>query len=402
MSSPLPHRVAIVHDWLDKPGGAERVLKEIAQCFPAADIFAVADTMSNADRAVILGKPVSTSFIQRLPGAQRHFRIYLPLMPLAIEQLDLSKYDVVISSSWAVAKGVITSADQLHIAYVHTPIRYAWDQQHDYLLQGGIGRGIKSMVARMALHWLRIWDVRTANGVDVWLANSSNVARRIRKTYGKTAQVLHPPIAVECFPFAADKQDFYLTCSRLVPYKRVDLIVEAFLKRPDRQLIVIGDGPERGALGRLARSAPNISFLGRQTDNHVRKLMSDARAFVFAANEDFGITPLEAQACGTPVIAYGKGGALETIRGLDAHSPTGCFFYEQTADALVSVIDHFEQLPDQIDPASCRANAGRFRAEAFRSKLQQIVRENCAKFRAAAPDPDLAMVVGSAPSFLRS
>ena len=385
MNRTYPRRVAIVHDWLDKPGGAERVLHEVITCFPEADLFAVVDMLSPDDRSTIRGKAVTTTFVQNLPGARKHFRRYLPLMPLAIEQLDMSGYDLVISSSWAVAKGVITGPDQLHVAYVHTPIRYAWDQQHSYLRLGNIERGLKGAFARLALHWLRVWDIRTANNVDVWLANSSNVARRIRKTYGKQAEVLHPPVRVEDFAFSRDKAGYYLTCSRLVQYKRIDLLVDAFLSRPGRELVVVGDGPELPGLRDRARLAPNIRFLGRRTDEEVGELMRNARAFVFAANEDFGITPIEAQACGTPVIAFGRGGALETVRGLGAERPTGCFFDQQTPASVLEAIDRFEGLAVPIDPRDCRANAGRFRSEHFRERMHDIVARHWLSFGETAP-----------------
>jgi glycosyltransferase involved in cell wall biosynthesis len=387
MVSHLPDRLAIMHDWLDKPGGAERVLQAMIECFPSADIYALVDMLAEQDRGVVLGKRVTTSFLQKLPGARRHFRTYLPLMPIAVEQFDLSRYDVVISSSWAVAKGVITSAEQLHIAYVHTPMRYVWDQQHEYLSLGRVDRGVRGALVRLLTHWLRLWDSRTANGVDVWLCNSANVARRIRKIYGRSAQVLHPPVPVDGFPFSAEKQDFYLTCSRLVQYKRMDLIVEAFKSRPGRHLIVVGDGPELGRLRKLAGSAANITFMGRQPDDRLREMMRDARAFVFAANEDFGIVPLEAQACGTPVIAYGRGGALETIRGLDAAEPTGCFFFEQTPDAIARAVDAFEGMPVPIGAEACRANARRFSAERFAAQLQAIVAENWTRFQTDGVTP---------------
>lgn len=379
---PLP-RVAIVHDWFDKPGGAERVLGELVECFPDADLFALVDMLSDADRSFIHGKAVRTSFIQKLPGARRYFRRYLPLMPLAIEQLDVSDYDLVISSSWAVAKGVITGPDQLHVAYVHTPIRYAWDQQHDYLKLEQLDRGLKGAVARLILHWLRLWDIRTANNVDVWLANSGNVARRIRKTYGKQAEVLHPPVRIEDFACTTRKEGFYFTCSRIVQYKRIDLLVDAFLARPERELVVAGDGPELSALKKRARQAPNVRFLGRRPDAEIRDLLANARAFLFAANEDFGIAPIEAQACGTPVIAFGRGGALETVRGLGAERPTGCFFEEQTPAAILQAIDRFENLAVPIDPHDCRANANRFRADLFRSRFREIVNRHWTGLHAA-------------------
>lgn len=373
MSRRDPRRVAIVHDWLDKPGGAERVLRELVECFPDADLFAVVDMLAADDRGIIRNKAVTTTFIQKLPGARRHFRRYLPLMPLAIEQIDMSDYDLVISSSWAVAKGVITGPDQLHVAYVHTPIRYAWDQQHDYLRLERLERGVKSAVVRLALHWLRLWDLRTANNVDVWLANSGNVARRIRKTYGRQARVLHPPVRIEDFALTTEKGGYYFTCSRIVQYKRIDLLVDAFLKRPDIELVIAGDGPELPSLRERARLASNIRFLGRRTDAEVRELLQKARAFMFAANEDFGIAPIEAQACGTPVIAFGQGGALETVRGLDEERPTGCFFGQQTAAAVLEAIDRFENMIVPIRPEDCRANAIRFRSEHFRKQLHDIV-----------------------------
>lgn len=376
--------MAIVHDWFDKPGGAERVLSELIECFPDAELFAIVDMLSDADRSIIRDKAVRTSFIQKLPGARKHFRRYLALMPLAIEQLDMSAYDLVISSSWAVAKGVITGPDQLHVAYVHTPIRYAWDQQHDYLRLEQLDRGLRGAAARLMLHWLRLWDIRTANNVDVWLANSANVARRIRKTYGKQAEVLHPPVRMEDFTRAADKSGYYFTCSRLVQYKRIDLLIEAFLATPERDLLVAGDGPELGELRKRAGQAPNIRFLGRRSDCELRDLLGNARAFIFAANEDFGIAPIEAQACGTPVIAFGRGGALETVRGLGAERPTGCFFDEQTAASILEAIERFERMAVPIDPEDCRANAARFRSELFRKRLREIVRRHWAGFDASA------------------
>lgn len=382
-----PRRVAIVHDWFDKPGGAERVLCELIECFPDADLFAVVDMLVGPDRHIVRDKTVTTSFIQKLPGARKHFRRYLPLMPLAIEQMDMSPYDLVISSSWAVAKGVITGPDQLHVAYVHTPIRYAWDQQHDYLRLEQLDRGLKSGMARLVLHWLRLWDLRTANNVDVWLANSGNVARRILKTYGKQAEVLHPPVRIEDFSCTARKADYYFTCSRLVQYKRIDLLVDAFLLRPDIELVIADDGPELPALKKRAGDAANIRFLGRRTDAELRELLQKARAFLFAANEDFGIAPIEAQASGTPVIALGRGGALETVRGLDARQPTGCFFDAQTPQSLLAAIARFESLPVPISPEDCRTNACRFRSDLFRSQLHEIVDRHWNRLCAAAAIP---------------
>ena len=359
-----PKRVAVVHEWLVTYAGSERVLREILVLFPDADLFAVVDFLPDEDRIKLLGKRAKTTFVQRLPFASRCYRSYLPLMPIAIEQLDLSAYDVIISSSHAVAKGVLTGPDQLHICYCHTPIRYAWDLQHQYLHDAGMAWGIKSVFARMVLHYIRLWDARTANGVDQFIANSTYVARRIKKVYGRDAKVIHPPVDLETFTMRAVKEDFYLTASRMVPYKRIDLIVEAFSSMPDRKLVVIGDGPEMPRIRRLA--GPNVSFLGYQETAVLKDHLQRARAFVFAAEEDFGIVPLEAQACGTPVIAFGRGGALETVVGWGT-KPTGVFFHSQTVPSLLDAIRQFETL--LIKPETCRAWAENFSTAAFREAL---------------------------------
>lgn len=226
-------------------------------------------------------------------------------MPLAIEQLDVSKHDIILSSSHAVAKGILTGPDQLHISYVHSPIRYAWDLQHQYLREAGLSKGLKATLARWLLHKIRIWDCRTANGVDHFIANSQFIARRIKKVYGRKADVIYPAVDVERFALQTNKQDYYMTASRMVPYKRMDLIVEAFSHMPTKRLVVIGDGPEMNKI--KSKATNNIEILGYQPNDVMQKYMSEAKAFVFAAEEDFGITPVEAQACGTPVIAYGKG-----------------------------------------------------------------------------------------------
>jgi glycosyltransferase involved in cell wall biosynthesis len=365
-------RVAIVHDWLVVYGGAERVLRELLAMFPDADLFAVCDFLSDEDRAKLFGKRAKTTFIQRLPRARTKYRAYLPLMPIAIEQLDMSGYDLIISSSHAVAKGVLTGPDQTHICYCHTPIRYAWDMQHEYLRQSGLTKGIKGAVARLVLHYIRQWDVRTAHGVDKFLANSAYVARRIKKIYGRDAQIIHPPVDIDAFPVRHDKEDFYLTASRLVPYKRVDLIVEAFAQLPDRRLIVIGDGPEMPKLRRLA--GPNVTLLGYQSDAILLDHLQRARAFIFAAEEDFGILPIEAQACGTPVIAYGKGGALETVVGLgnrNVTAPTGIFFSDQDFSSVIDTVLQFEH--SAINTESCESWAARFSSHEFRRSFKGLI-----------------------------
>lgn len=362
-------RVAVVHEWLTTYAGSEQVVAQILNVYPQADLFAVCDFLPERDRALLGNRRATTTFIQHLPFAAKKYRQYLPLMPLAIEQLDLSGYDLVISSNHAVAKGVITGPDQLHVCYVHSPVRYAWDLQHQYLAEAGLARGAKSWLARWMLHKVRLWDRHTAAGVDAFIANSCFIARRIRKTWRREAEVIYPPVAVDAFVRRDDKEDFYLTASRMVPYKRIPLIVEAFMHLPHLKLKVVGDGPEFGRV--RAAAGPNVEVLGYQEASALRDLMQRAKAFVFAAEEDFGITLVEAQACGTPVIAYGKGGALETIRGLDSgtDAPTGLFFTEQTAGSLAAAVGRFEQLAGRMTSAACVANAARFSEQRFRDEF---------------------------------
>jgi glycosyltransferase involved in cell wall biosynthesis len=364
-------RVALVHDWLVTYAGAERVLEQMLAVYPDADLFSLMDFVPAAERGFLGGRPVHTSFLQRIPGMARRYRSFLPLMPLAIEQLDLSGYDLVLSSSYAVAKGVLTGPDQLHLSFCHSPMRYAWDLQHQYLRETGLDRGIRGALARLILHRMRLWDVRSAAGVDGFIAISHYIARRIRKVYRRNSTVIYPPVDVEAFTPGGSKDDFYLTASRMVPYKRIDLIVEAFARMPDRRLVVIGDGPERSRI--RSRAAPNIELLGQQPFEVLRDRLRRARAFVFAAEEDFGIAPVEAQACGTPVIAYGKGGVLESVRGLEEPEPTGVFFPEQSADSIMEAVRRFEEYEPHIYPAACRSNALQFSAERFRRELGNYV-----------------------------
>jgi glycosyltransferase involved in cell wall biosynthesis len=370
-SKTLAARVAVVHEWLTTWAGSENVLAEILGCYPEADLFCVVDFLADAERARLGSRRITTSAIQTLPFARTRYRSYLPLMPLAIEQFDLSGYDLVISSSHAVAKGVLTGPDQVHVSYVHSPMRYAWDLQHQYLRESGLERGAKSWAARWMLHRLRLWDVRTANGVDRFVANSRFVARRIRKAYGRDATVVYPPVAVAAFLPCADKDDYYLAASRMVPYKRLDLVVAAFAERADRRLVVAGDGPDMPRLRAMA--TPNVSFVGHQDRAGLARLLSRARAFLFAAEEDFGILPVEAQACGTPVIAYGRGGALESLRGPETTEPTALFFPEQSATSLLAAVEAFERDPGRFRPEACRRNAERFAPQRFRDELRAVV-----------------------------
>lgn len=365
-------KVAIVHEWFETYAGSERVVEQILQLFPQADVFGVADFLKDSDRAFLGGRTVHTTFVQNLPFARRKFRHYLPLMPLAVEQLDLRSYDLVLSSSHAVSKGVLTGPDQVHVSYVHSPIRYAWDLQHQYLREAGLVRGFRGALARLILHYIRMWDVRTGHGVDRFLANSEFIRRRIRKVYGRESTVVYPPVDIEAFPLCAAKEDFYLAASRMVPYKKMPIIVEAFARMPEKRLVVIGEGPDFDRCRTLASA--NVELVGYQPFDKLRDYMQRAQAYVFAAEEDFGITIVEAQACGTPVIAYGRGGATETVIPMGSSvTPTGLFFHEQTASSIVDAVMAFEAAKDQISPEACRASAERFSIEAFRKAYKRCV-----------------------------
>lgn len=365
-------RVALVHDWLVTYAGAERVLEQLLLLFPQADLFAVVDHLPQDERGFLQHKPVTTTFIQRLPRSRQWFRHYLPLMPLAIEQLDLSDYDLVISSSHAVAKGVITSPDTLHVSYIHSPMRYAWDMQHQYLRDAHLQTGIKGWLTRYLLHRLRKWDQLSAQRPDHLIANSHYIARRIDKSWRRPAAVIAPPVDVHHFRYCAEKSDFYLTASRMVSYKRMDIIIQAFAIMPDQQLVVVGDGPERSRLEALAAGCRNISLAGHQPPERLLTYMQQAKAFIFAAEEDFGITPVEAMACGTPVIAYGKGGVCDSVLA-QGEAPTGIFFHQQTAQAVIDAVKWHTQNPNYLQPQACRARAEVFAPEQFRRRFLQTV-----------------------------
>jgi glycosyltransferase involved in cell wall biosynthesis len=353
-------RVALVHDWSIGYAGSERVLEQLMILFPAADLYMVADFIPPPERAFLRGRQPRTTFIQGLPFARRWVQRYLPLMPLAVESLDLSAYDAIISSSHAVAKGVLTAPCQRHICYCHTPLRYGWDLQHQYLRQAGLNSGWKRAAAMAALHYLRLWDARTAHGVDHFLANSGFVARRIRRVYGRRATILHPPVDTEYYDLGPGREDFFLTASRLVPYKCVDLLVESFRSLPALRLVVAGDGP---ALPRLrAMAPPNVEFAGHVGRHVLRSMMQRARAFVFAAEEDFGIVLAEAQSCGTPAICYGRGGALDIV----ADGETGVFFGEQSPGSIAAGVRRFLCRKGAWDPVFIRRRAQRFSVRAFR------------------------------------
>lgn len=364
-------KVAIIHEWLTAYAGSEKVLEQILKLYPEAELYAVVDFLPENQRDFIMNKKIHTSFIQNLPKARTHFRHYLALMPLAIEQFDLRGFDLVISISHCVAKGVIVGPDQLHISYVNSPIRYAWDMQNEYLTDAGLNKGIKGWIIRAILHYMRIWDSHTANGVDYLIGNSRYITRRIKKCYRREADCIYPPVDINGFSMKESKEDFYITASRNVPYKKMDIIVKAFKSLPDKKLVVIG--PDTEKLAKFAGS--NVTILGQQPFEVLRDHLQRAKGFIFAAEEDFGIAPLEAQACGTPVIAFGRGGAVETVRGLEQSSPTGLFFSEQSPDSIVSAIRKFEDNLHLFTPTSCRMNAEKFGEERFRKEMQEYVND---------------------------
>jgi glycosyltransferase involved in cell wall biosynthesis len=374
-------RIALVHDWLHTWGGGENVLAALLALYPEAELFTLVDFLSDTHRARLGQRPIRTSFIQRLPFARRHFRKYFALMPHAVEQFDLSPYELVISSSHSVAKGVRTGPGQLHICLCYSPARYAWDLQPQYLAQTGLDRGVLGWLARLQLARFRRWDLRTSARVDRFVAISEYIAQRIRNCYRRDADVIYPPVDIPAVKGNdGPRESFYLTVSRLVPYKRIDLVVKAFSAMPERQLVVAGDGPEMKKLARLA--GPNVNLLGSVDDARRDQLLSSAKAFVFAAEEDFGIAPLEAQALGTPVIAFGRGGSAETIRGLDAAAPTGVLFAEQTVASIKAAVAQFEASAPRITAAACRANAERFSRQTFNERFPAYVADALTQHRA--------------------
>ena len=376
-----PRRVAVVHDWLVNYAGSERVLEQLLHLLPDADLHAVVDFVPAQDRGFLGGRRARTTFVQRLPFARTRYRGYLPLMPLAIEQFDLSGYDLVVSSSHAVAKGVLTDPDALHVCYCYSPLRYAWDLQHAYLRESGLGSGARGLLARVLLHRLRAWDVASSARVDRFVADSRFVARRIAKAYRRDADVVYPPVDVAGFaPAVADGTrpeapdgggPYYVTASRFVPYKRIPMIAEAFRALPDRRLVIIGDGPQRREVARAA--GPNVTLLGHEPVDRLRAWLRGAEAYLFAAVEDFGIAPLEAQACGTPVIAYAGGALRETVPDLTAPEPCGVLYDEQTPAGLAEGVRRFEANADRITGTACRRNAEGYSVEVFRSRMAALL-----------------------------
>jgi len=358
-------KIAIVHDWIVTLGGAERVLKELFNIFPEADVFTLFYKKSSLIELGIDHEKVKASFMQRIPLVEKKYRYMISLMPYAIESLNLSDYDLVISSSHAFAKGVLTGSNQIHIAYIHTPMRYAWEMYHRYLRDFRLDRGLRKILAGYVFNKIRMWDLATSNRPDYYIANSEVVAKRIKKFYGKDSLVIYPPVDVKKFTVRDKKEDFYLTAGRLVPYKRTELIVTAFSKMPDKTLVIIGEGPELKKI--KSKRGKNVEILGYKSKDTLSDYLSRAKAFVFAAEEDFGILPVEAQACGTPVIAYGRGGARETV----IEGKTGVFFMEQNEDAIVDAVYRFEKM--DFNASEIRKNAERFSSDRFRERIKELI-----------------------------
>ncbi len=379
----MPLKYALVHEWLTPKatGGSELVVREILNSVDA-DLYALIDFESRNPDSYLYRRQIGTTFLQYFPFAYTGVQKYLPFLPLAIEQLDLRGYDIILSSSHAVAKGVLTSPEQLHICYCHSPMRYAWDLTFDYLHQSKLGKGVPGWITRYLLHNLRIWDVLSANRVDYFVANSHHTARRIWRCYRREATVIYPPVNIENFTFSPDKEDFYLTVSRLVSYKQVSLIVRAF-NQMQKKLVVIGTGPEMQKIRQIANS--NIQILGWQPDEVVKKYMAYAKGFVYAACEDFGIALVEAQACGTPVIAYDAGGAKETVRDIRTWGDkgTGILFEEQKEASLMKATETLEASYSKFNPEYIRLHAEQFKTQIFVQRylefLQRCIEKNLSK-----------------------
>jgi len=356
-------RVAVVHDWLATNAGAEKVLKAILEIYSDADVFSLVDFLNNQDREIVShGKYAKTSFIQKLLFAKKHFRNYLPLFPKAIESFDLSNYDLIISSSWAVAKGVKKTDKQLHICYCHTPIRYAWDLYEDYT--ANLSQPKKFLV-KQTLKYIRRWDLATVDRVDYFIANSKFVQNRIKKTYSRDAKVIYPPVDIEKFSLYRQKEEFYLTASRLVPYKKTKLIVEAFNTMPDKKLVIIGAGEEFEDIQKIV--GKNITVLGYQEDVILIEYMQKAKAFVYTAVEDFGIVPVEAMACGTPVIALDEGGTAETV----VDGVNGVHFQNQRVEDIVNAVERFEGL--KFDAFNIAKRAESYATSRFKQEIRSFV-----------------------------
>jgi glycosyltransferase involved in cell wall biosynthesis len=373
-------RVAIIHDWLVTSRGGERVLEALCEIFPQSEIFTLFHKPGSTTER-IESRPIHASFLNRLPKVEKYYRNLLPLLPYTIEQTQLEGFDLILSSSHCVAKGVIPPPGTLHISYLHTTMRYAWDQAYQYF-----GGGLKEFLVSPFLHYLRMWDVTSSARVDHFIANSRFVSQRIEKYYRRPSDVVNPFVDLERFkPAHGEKGDYYLLVSAFAPYKRVDLAIEA-CEKLGKRLLIVGGGQQEKTLKRMGGKW--TQFLGNLPDDFLPDLFAGAKALLFPGVEDFGITPLEAMASGTPVIALGAGGALETIE----EGKTGLFFYEQTAEALIQAIQTFEKQPNTFTAAACRERAEFFSKSRFQKQILGIVAqqlENRTGFRRRTPGPGL-------------
>ncbi|MFZ0455782.1 MAG: glycosyltransferase family 4 protein [Ignavibacteriaceae bacterium] len=368
-------KTAIVHDWFVSYAGSERVVESLTNVWKDADVFVLFNLLNEAEQKIVVKDKIPhTSFLNKFKSIKKHHRKFLPLFPYAIEQFDLSEYDLVISSSHAVAKGVLTNSNQLHICYCHTPIRYAWDLMHQYLKEANLTTGLKGLIARSILHYIRIWDSASANRPDFYVANSHYIAKRIQKIYKKESSVIYPPVDTHKFTCEVYKDNYYLTASRFVPYKRIDLIAEAFTKMPEKKLLIIGDGPEEEKI--KSKSGRNVELLGYKTGEALINYMQKAKAFVFAAEEDFGIMIVEALSCGTPVIAFGKGGATETV----TENENGILYPEQTPESIIEAVKRFESNSGKFKPDIISNSAKRFDRKIFEKKIKDFVDSKCKDF----------------------
>jgi glycosyltransferase involved in cell wall biosynthesis len=364
-------RIALVCDSMSAYGGAERVIEQILALYPSADVFTVLDVVPDGQRQFLGGRKIRSSSLQKLPRVSKYYRKLLHLWPLAVEQLDVLSYDLVISTHHSVAYGVLTKPGQVHVSYVFSPARYAWDLQHEYLREAGLDRGLMSLIARRTLHKMRLWDYAAAQRPDAVAACSKFVSERMWRVHRRQAEVIYPPVPRAIRPADATRGDYYLSVGRLVPYKRIDLLARAFAEMPNRRLKIVGTGPDMKKVA--AACGPNVEMLGFCSNEEVRHLMAGARAFMFAGVEDFGITPIEAQSLGVPVIAYADGGLRETVIGQFAAEPTGLFFREQSTQQIVKAVGEFERTIDRFTPEACIANANRFSEQTFQDGFSAFV-----------------------------